>query len=318
MKQMIVDTPSEDSNLLWLFGFELSDIGEKLEHWFFEQLLPLKDGILKNTVVLSSLTFLTNLQNKMHKETDFLIISWEKKLILSIELKRTIADDKVFQQLEKSHQIFEERLGDQLKSGWTYFPVVCVENDNLSVNSLHYINTETEINPWLTSIFKKFPTVPTTSIPNLLNEFKDLLKILIFAIHVSKKEQVAPVTSSTWVEYTSNAIENVSTSHNILFYFNQPMAIMSNDDPRYKRVMICGPFGVGKSILLKQKAIQLNSQPQYKNKVMLIVQSMVEKPHPMLYHRLKADLEEDRGIYIDSMFSHVSYCLNLLYLACCS
>ena len=112
-----------------------------------------------------------------------------------------------------------------------------------------------EIKPWLTSIFERFKTIPKMSTLNPLDEMKDILKILIFAIHVSKKDQVAPITTSTWVEYTSNAIGNISTSHNILFYSNKQMAIMNNDDPRYKRVIIQGPFGVGESILLHQKAL---------------------------------------------------------------
>uniref|UniRef100_A0A7M5X6J9 Uncharacterized protein n=1 Tax=Clytia hemisphaerica TaxID=252671 RepID=A0A7M5X6J9_9CNID len=300
IKQMIDDTPSNDSNLRWLFTLELSEVGEKLEHFFYDQLLPLKDDILQNTAVLSSLIFLTNVQYKMHKETDFLIISWERKLIISIELKRTIADDKVFKQLEKSHQIFEERLGDQLKPGWTYFPVICVENDALSVNTLHYITMETNIQPWLTSIFNRFPAVAATSTPDPLDEAKNLLKILVFAIHVSKKDQVAPITSSTWVEYTSNAIENVSTSHNILFYSNQQMAIMNNDDPRYRRVIIVGPFGGGKSILLTQKAIQLNKRLEYNGKVMMAFLDLrVQRLKSMLYYRLKIDLEEGHGIFVE-------------------
>ena len=298
VKQMMDNAPCEDSNLQWIFKLQLSEIGEKLEHWFFDQLLSLKDDILKNTVVLSSLTFLTNVQKKMHRETDFLIISWERKLIMSIELKRTIADDKVFKQLESNYQTFEEKLGDQLRSGWTYFPVVCVENDNFAVNSQHYINMETEIKPWLTTIFNRFQIVPTTSIPIPLEEVKNLLKILVFAIHVSKKDQIVPITSSTWVEYINNAIENVSTSHNILFYSNQQMAIMNNNDPRYKKVVICGPFGVGKSILLQQKVIQLNKQPEYKGKVIYVVGCQVEQLKPMLFQRLKIDLEENYGIAV--------------------
>eukprot|EP00111_Clytia_hemisphaerica_P022505 TCONS_00066176-protein len=306
IKQMIEETPSNDSNLIWLFTLELSEVGEKLEHWMYDQLLPLKDGILQNTVVLSSLIFLTNVQNKMHKETDFLIICWERKLIISIELKRTIADDKVFKQLESNHRVFEERIGDQLISGWTYFPVVGVENDNLSVNSQHYITIQTEIKQWLTSIFKRFPTIPAASIQNPLDEAKKLLKILVFAIHVSKRDQIAPITSSTWVEYTSNAIENVSTSHNILFYSNQQMAIMNNDEPSYRRVVISGPFGVGKSILLTQKAIQLNKRPEYNGKVMIVVDSHSYKTKPMQFHRLKVDLENQHGIfveYVNSIFT---------------
>ncbi|XP_066917250.1 uncharacterized protein [Clytia hemisphaerica] len=301
IKQMIELTPSEDSNLQWLFGLELSEVGEKMEHWFHNQLLLLKDDILQDTVVLSSLTFLTNLKNKMHKETDCLIISWKKKLIISVELKRSIVDEKVFKQLKSNHQIFEERLGDQLISGWTYFPVVCVEKDDLSLNSQHYITTEIEFKAWLTSIFNKLLTVPITSTPDPLDEVKGLLKILVFAIHVSKKDQLAPITSSTWVEYTSNAIENVSTSHNILFYSNQQIAIMNNDDPRYKRVLICGHFGVGKSILLTHKAIMLNKQPDLNGKVMYVVghKHINKEIRPMLLQRLKKDLEENHGIFVD-------------------
>ena len=161
---------------------------------------------------------------------------------------------------------------------------------------------QTEIKPWLTSILNRFQTVPTTSIPNSLDEVKNLLKILVFAIHISKKDQVAPITNSTWVEYTTNAIENVSNSHNILFYSNQQMAIINNDDPRYKRVMISGPFGVGKSILLTQKAIQLNEQPEYNGKVMFVVERG-GRIKSMLFYRLKVELEENHGIFLDCLLA---------------
>ncbi|XP_066924152.1 uncharacterized protein [Clytia hemisphaerica] len=304
IKQMVENNSTEDSNLQWLFGLELSDTGEKMEHWFYNQLVALKDDTLRDTVALSSLTFMTNLKSKMHKEIDFLIISWQRKLIISVELKRTVADEKVFEQLESNHRIFEERLGDQLKSGWTYFPVVCVEKDALSVNSQHYVTMETEIKAWLISIFNKFPIVQTTPTSNPLDEVKDLLKILVFAIHVSKKDQVAPITTSRWVEYTSNAIENVSTSHNIIFYSSQQLAIMNNDDPSHKKVMVRRPFGVGKSILLMQKAIQLNTQSEYNGKVMCIVGVEIRATNEwnelMLANRLKMELEEDRGIFVET------------------
>ena len=294
---MVETYPPTDSNLCWIFGLVLAELGEKLEHWFYDQLSEIKDDVLQDTVVLSSLYFLTNMQNKMHKETDFLIISWERKLVISVEMKRSLADDKVFKQLESNHRIFEEKLGDQLKSCWTYFPCVCVEDDTLSINSQHYITMQTEIKLWLSSVLNRFPTTKTAK-----DEVKDLLKILIFGIHVSKKDQVAPITSSTWVEYTTNAIENVSTSHNILFYSNQQIAIMNNDDPRSKYVMICGPFGVRKSLLLQQKAVHLNEQPKYKGKVIFIVENRgICKMKSMLYNRSKVDLEENRGVFVDEI-----------------
>ena len=204
-------------------------------------------------------------------KTDFLIISWERKLIISIELKRSIVDDKVFKQLKSNHCIFEEKLGDQLNSGWKCFPAICVENDDLSFNSQHYITIETDIKQWVTSVFQRFKMVPITSTPNPLDEVKNLLKILVFAIHVSKKDQIAPITTSTWVKYTSHAIENVSTSHNIIFYSSQQMALMNNNDLCYRRVLIRGPFGSGKSVLLKQKAIQLNKHFENNGKVLFVM-----------------------------------------------
>ncbi|XP_066920861.1 uncharacterized protein [Clytia hemisphaerica] len=300
IKRKIDNAPCEDSNLRWLFGLELVNLGERLEHWFYDQLLSLKgDGILKDTVVLSSLDFLTNMESKNHKETDFLIFSWPKKLVISVEMKRSLADEKVFKQLDSNHQIFEESLGDLLRSGWTFFPTVCVEIDTLSIKSDHFITMDTEIKPWLKNIFDSFSSCQTDIKPAPLDEVKDLLKILIFAIHVSKKDLAAPITTSSWVKYTSNAIENVSTSHNILFYSNQQLAIMNNDDPRYNKVVIRGPFGVGKSLLLQQKALQLHEKTKYRGKLLYLVCRQGYVPlKPMLLQRLKVELQDKYGIFV--------------------
>ncbi|XP_066930751.1 uncharacterized protein [Clytia hemisphaerica] len=196
LKQKIEANPPQDSNLRWIFGLDLSELGEQLEHWFYDELLPLKDDILQDTVVLSSVNFLTNVRNKMHKEIDFLIISWKKQLIISIEMKRELTNDRVFQQLESNHQLFEERLGDQFQSGWTFFPVVCVQNSSISIASNHFITMETVIKPWLMSILDNYPIVQIAQKPTPLDQVQKLLKIIVFSIHVSKKDLVAPITSS--------------------------------------------------------------------------------------------------------------------------
>ncbi|XP_066910542.1 uncharacterized protein [Clytia hemisphaerica] len=301
LKKLVEDNPPQDSNLKWLFDLELSQLGEKHEQWIYNQLLSLKDDVLQDTVVLSSPCFLTNVKNKMHKEMDFLIISWKRKLIISIEAKRSLFSDKAFDQLESNFRIFEERLGDQLGSEWIFFPVVCVENDSYLINSKHYITTETEIQPWLTSIFRGFPTAPVIIKPTLLDETKNLLQILIFALHIMKKDIVAPITTTNWVEYTSNAIDNISTCQNILFYSNQQMAIMNLSDTRYGRLIICGNFGVGKSLLLQQKAIQINQQPRYQGKVMFVSDRVGQRLNSILSYRLMVDLKEDHGIFVEGM-----------------
>ena len=105
----IAKDPPQDSNLRWLFGLELAELGEKIEHWFYEQLLTLKDDILQNTVVLSSVNFMTNVRNKMHRESDFLIICWKRKLVISVEMKQKITHvnkfDETLEQLLKNHAL---------------------------------------------------------------------------------------------------------------------------------------------------------------------------------------------------------------------
>ena len=197
ISSMIERNPSGDSNLLWIFGLKLTELGEKIEHSFYNQLLPLKDDALQDTVVLTSVNFLTNVRNKMHhKEADFLIISWKRKLIISIEMKSELKNDRVFQQLDSNHQLFEERLGDQLEPGWTFFPVVCVGNSSISITSQHFITVETEIKPLLTSILDNYPIVQIAQKPTPLDQVQKLLKVIVFSIHVSKKYLVAPITSS--------------------------------------------------------------------------------------------------------------------------
>ena len=302
LKQKIEENPPQDSNLRWIFGLELSELGEQLEHWFFDQLLLFEHN-LKDTIVLSSVNFLTNVKNKMHKESDFLIISWKRKLIISVELKQELTNDRVFQQLDSNHQIFEERLGDQLEPGWTFFPVACVQNNSISITNNHFITIDTNINLWLNSIFYNYPVIQITQKPTPLDQVQNLLKIIVFSIHVSKKDLVAPITSSNWVEYIQIAIENVSTSHNILFYSHQQIAIMNRNDPRSNKLMIRGQFGVGKSILLRDKAIQLNKQPKYKGKVMYVLgnKHIGVQHHSMQYFQLTVELEEKHGIKVQDI-----------------
>ena len=300
VSSIIVRNPSCDSNLLWIFGLELSELGEKIEHWFYDQLLSMKDNILQDSVVLSSLNVLTNVRNKMHREADFFIISWQRKLVISIEIKCELINDKVIQQLDSNHQLFEERLGDQLEPGWNFFPVVCIGNSSISINSQHFITTKTEIDSWLTSILTYFPLVQTTQKPTPLDQVQKILKIIVFSIHFSKKDLIAPITSSNWVDYIQNAIVNVSTSDNILFYSKQQMAVLNSNDTRYNKLMINGPFGSGKTILLQQKAMQLNKEHQYKGKIMYFIggESTASDLNTMLYYRMKLDLEENHGIFV--------------------
>lgn len=148
-----------DSNLKWFFNLDLGDRGNRIENWFFDQLLDADDELVSDLVILQSVNFFTNLKNKMHQEYDFLIFSWSRKLIIGVEMKRKISM-KAFEQLERYHTLFEERLSDQLEPGWIFFPAVCVENSSTHLIGVspHFIAIETNIVQWLGQILARFPT----------------------------------------------------------------------------------------------------------------------------------------------------------------
>uniref|UniRef100_A0A7M5XLA0 Uncharacterized protein n=2 Tax=Clytia hemisphaerica TaxID=252671 RepID=A0A7M5XLA0_9CNID len=292
VENLVKQNQPSHSTIKWLFGLVLSELGEKGEHSFFHKLYFLKDDpVLEDTVILSSINFLTNVQKKMHQEIDVLLFSWTKKLIIGVEIKRTLTG-KAFDQLNKYHTLIEGKLGDQLGHGWTYHPVICVGTDDLSFNNQHYIDQETDLKCWLSTLLAKYPTV-SSGIPFIpaVNQVKDLLRIIVFAIHASK---TAPITRSNWVEYISQAIDTVCTTDNILFYSQRQLPIMKTDTSEFDKIILLAPYGCGKSFILQEKAKQLSGMAEYKGRVMYVIYK--ETLENLLEWRLKDELEKEHGV----------------------
>ncbi|XP_066928974.1 uncharacterized protein [Clytia hemisphaerica] len=269
----VVRSPPQDRTVKWFFDLQISDRGESAERSFFDELYSLKDDdILKDTVILSSLNFLTDLDNKEHQEFDFLIFSWKRKLIIGVEAKRQLTNTTAFKQLDKYRSIFEEKLGDQLGPGWTFYPGVFVEKKDSSLSTTssnnHFIDMDTDIYTWISSVFNSFPeNVNGQS----LEQLKKVLQIIIFTVHMSTKDKPRLVTSSYWVDYISDVIDSLSSTQNIVFYSQQQLPLMITNDPKYNKVIFMAGFGTGKTFLLEEKAITLSEQAGYRGGVCYVV-----------------------------------------------
>ena len=218
----------------------------------------------------------------------------DQEISHSVEIKRTLTA-KAFEQLNKYHKLIEERLSDQLASGWTYHPVVYVGKDCLLFNNQHYITQETDLKCWLSSLLAKYPTVPT-GIPFIspVNQLHDLLRIIVFAVHASK---TAPITTTNWVEYISQAIDTVCTTDNILFYSQRQLPIMKTESPEFNRLILYSAYGCGKSFLLQEKAKQLSGTKEYKGRVMYIIRRVKDK-ETLLEWKLKDEFGKDHDIIV--------------------
>uniref|UniRef100_A0A7M5WLF9 Uncharacterized protein n=1 Tax=Clytia hemisphaerica TaxID=252671 RepID=A0A7M5WLF9_9CNID len=274
VKKEIKNSPPEDVTLKWLFNVELSQRGDKIERTFFEELLSLrKDSVLEDTIILPSVHFMTNIKNKMHQEFDILIFSWSRKLIIGVEIKKNLtAHTNAFEQLENYHFIMESQLGDLFGEGWKFFPVVCSENQDYPVTTQHYITLDTDVKTWLESVFKNYPVLNYQApVIHPLEQLKKVLQIIVFTIHVSRKDLPPPITPSCWIGHVSKVIDSLSNTENIVFYSNKQLPVLTNNEPKYNKLVIKGGYSTGKTFLLQEKAIMLSNNPEYKDGILYVV-----------------------------------------------
>uniref|UniRef100_A0A7M5UEG3 Uncharacterized protein n=1 Tax=Clytia hemisphaerica TaxID=252671 RepID=A0A7M5UEG3_9CNID len=78
----------------------------------------------------------------------------------------------------------------------------------------------------------------------------------------------------------------------------QQLPILFSEDTKYKKLLIKGGWGTGKSFLMMEKAKLLSKDATYKGKVLYVIwwQRSIRGPtsfKPLLYYQLKSELPPD-------------------------
>jgi len=132
------------SNLLQRFLSNISrSDGEMVEHFLYKKLKCLQNDILQQTVLLHTV----NIKIKNYKsEHDFVIFCPTRKLIVSIEVKRTlnsVTSVKAIQQLDRLYDLLKNRFEDDLK-GWCFYPAIFTFNNEFKLSSNQIITKTTD------------------------------------------------------------------------------------------------------------------------------------------------------------------------------
>eukprot|EP00111_Clytia_hemisphaerica_P024525 TCONS_00072317-protein len=152
-----------------------------------------------------------------------------------------------------------------------------------------------DLNLWLSNILKRFPLLSKSSLPDSLEHLKNVLRIIVFSVHVS-----VPITSTNWVEYITKAIETVSTTDNVLFYSTNQLPAFKSTDPKFDKLILWGGYGTGKSLLLREKALQLSRQdPSFHGRIMYVHCNLFDNNRSLQVSYLK-NMLEPHGIIVKS------------------
>lgn len=260
-----------NSNLRWIFDrVDLREImGERVEYWLYQELKHMKE-LLEKFVIIHSLQ-LTEVEKKYESEFDFLLLSAERKLIIAIEAKNTLYmyskkkyQYKPFHQLAKCYEMLSKYLGDCFTGHgeqWKFVPLVFTfnETDYEKLRPYHEkinVVSKSSIKEHLKNIMQQFPSSDSQESKDQL---KEVLGYIVCAFHSSNnKEKLGAITPSKWVKYTQKTIDAISKKENIIFYSKNQLPVMTNE--RFKKLILSGEYGSGKSILMKHKAEQLSSK----------------------------------------------------------
>ena len=242
MKNILVKFPLKKHWVIERFDTIKTDLveisAERAEKFVYEQL---KEVIkIPDIVIIQGCHIYCDIANNRMREIDFLLLSAERKILISIECKRSYTDTAI-DQVTKFKGTIEMCVGDILDSSWSYIPMVYFDILDYTVPKQpleQVLCRKTDWKAWYNALLAKFPTIHNSS-TTAETQLHEVIQLLVFCIHVHR-----PIVRTHMFDEVKKNIEKVTTPENIIFYSTNQLQMMSTD-AEYNHVMFIAQYGSG-------------------------------------------------------------------------
>ena len=212
-----------------------------------------------------------------HSEHDFLIINPELMCVLVIECKRTLTGKAIYDsrkgclsQLKRAKERLETFFGSKLLANWSFIGMVYYEEDLepprfiCSVCEPFLIKSEKEVTQKLSAL-KDLLKVDHPTLQPSHEDYKKIVRTLLFLISAKpsptpcllENEVYKKIVGEKGFRGKKDKIGQGSL-YSVIFWTSAQAEIMFNPD--YQFVVFLGPWSVGKTLCMREKARQLASE----------------------------------------------------------
>jgi hypothetical protein len=229
--------------------------GEEEEAVYNQLRKSLQENDIKNTVVINN--WKDKLTEKNTKaEFDFLIVSEPFQTIFHVEVKRTCTKQNsvlAAEQLDNGLKLINNNIPFAEKENWKYVKLIYFERDKQKKSIFCTECQKYVIGPskdiW-SDITKNSEQPSQAKYSN--TTYLSILKFLLYEMF--KQESCA--TTQQLIKETRKTSDEMSTTKNIFFWSKEQLSLIKATKDA-KRVALTSEFGTGKTILLKEKAMEV-------------------------------------------------------------
>ena len=256
-----------------------------------------------------------------HSEHDFLIVNPRLKYILVIECKRTLTGKAIrdktkgfVTQLQRVKERLEAYLGGDLSAGWCFVGMVYYEEELVPGRAIcqtcgpFSMKGEKEVSAKLAAVEDLVRQERRVGLhcpqPSGDGEYKKIVRTLLFLISAKpsptpcllQKEVYTKIVGEKGLRGKKDKIGQGSLS-SVMFWTTAQAEIMFNPDLQF--VVFLGPWSVGKTLCMREKARQLALEnPQATINFCILVSNIAN--HSLLYLATKKLMSDLPNVKVSS------------------